>query len=86
VVVHYVGQLPGGKVFDSSKARGVPFEFTVGQGRVIKGWDAGLVGMQAGGVRQLIIPPDEAYGSNGHSGLIPPNSTLQFEIELLSIR
>jgi FKBP-type peptidyl-prolyl cis-trans isomerase len=86
VVVHYVGKLAGGKVFDSSKARGQPFEVTVGRGRVIKGWDVGLVGMQAGGVRQLAIPSDEAYGARGVPPLIPPQAKLFFEIELLQIK
>ena len=86
VLVHYVGQLTNGKVFDSSKARGVPVDFPIGRGMVIQGWDRGIVGMQPGGVRQLIIPPEEGYGAIGQTGLIPPNSTLQFEVELISIR
>jgi FKBP-type peptidyl-prolyl cis-trans isomerase len=85
VSVHYVGKLGDGKVFDSSKTRGVPFEVGVGRGMVIKGWDVGLVGMQAGGVRKLVIPPDEAYGAKGASP-IPPNSTLYFEVELIGIK
>jgi FKBP-type peptidyl-prolyl cis-trans isomerase len=86
VEVHYLGRLADGTTFDSSKPRGVPFVFPVGQGRVIKGWDAGLVGMRAGGVRRLSIPPEEAYGERGVPPVIPPNSTLHFEVELLKIR
>jgi FKBP-type peptidyl-prolyl cis-trans isomerase len=86
VSVHYVGKLRDGTVFDSSKARGVPFDVVVGRGMVIKGWDVGLVGMQVGGVRQLTIPPDEAYGSKGAGKVIPPDSTLSFEVELLGIK
>lgn len=86
VAVHYVGKLADGKVFDESKPRGQPFEFRVGEGMVIRGWDVGLVGMQAGGVRQLVIPPDEAYGSKGAGKVIPPNSTLYFEVELIGIK
>jgi FKBP-type peptidyl-prolyl cis-trans isomerase len=80
VIVHVVGKIGNGRVFDGSIL--LPFE--VGRGMVIQGLDVGLIGMQVGGVRQLIIPPDEAYGSRGVGG-IPPNSTLQFEIELLAI-
>ena len=86
VTVHYVGRLPDGKVFDSSKGRGQPFEVVVGGGRVIKGWDVGLIGMQAGGVRQLAIPPEEAYGKRGVPPLIPPNAKLLFEVELIRIQ
>jgi FKBP-type peptidyl-prolyl cis-trans isomerase len=86
VEVHYVGKLVSGKEFDSSKGRNEPFEFGVGRGMVIKGWDVGLVGMQAGGVRQLTVPPSEAYGEIGAPPVIPPNSTLLFEIELLRIK
>jgi len=85
VSVHYVGTLRDGQVFDASKPRGSPFDFVVGQGRVIKGWDLGIVGMQAGGVRRLIIPPDDAYGSR-KLGMIPPDSTLFFEVELIGIK
>jgi FKBP-type peptidyl-prolyl cis-trans isomerase len=85
VSVHYVGKLANGKVFDESKSRGLPFDVGVGRGMVIKGWDVGLVGMQAGGVRKLVIPPDEAYGAKG-VGPIPPNSTLYFEVELIGIK
>lgn len=86
VVVHYVGQLRDGSTFDSSKPRGVPFDFVVGGGGVIQGWDEGLIGMQSGGVRRLIIPPEEGYGERGAPPLIPPNATLRFEIELLKIK
>jgi len=84
VSVHYTGKLLNGKKFDSSKDRGTPFEFTVGQKEVIAGWDAGVVGMKKGGVRQLIIPPAIAYGAQG-SGSIGPNQVLDFEIELMKI-
>lgn len=85
--VHYTGWLEDGTQFDSSRDRGQPFQFTLGQGGVIAGWDEGLVGMQVGGVRRLTIPPDKAYGTTGAGGgLIPPNATLVFEIELLEIR
>jgi FKBP-type peptidyl-prolyl cis-trans isomerase len=85
LTVHYVGTLPGGKEFDSSKPRGQPLTFPVGAGRVIRGWDIGLIGMQAGGIRRLVIPPEEAYGRKGVSPVIPANSTLHFEVELLNI-
>lgn len=86
LVVHYTGWLTNGAVFDSSKGRNQPFEFTLGQGRVIQGWDQGLVGMKAGGKRRLTIPPHLAYGSEGYAGVIPPNATLIFEVELLEIK
>lgn len=85
VSVHYVGKLQTGEEFDSSKKRGVPFEFTVGEGRVIAGWEQGIVGMKVGGERILVIPPELAYGERA-IGPIPPNSTLVFSIELLSIK
>ena len=85
VTVHYVGTLPGGKEFDSSKPSGQPFAVQVGAGRVIRGWDIGLIGMQAGGVRRLVIPPEEAYGEKGAPPVIPPNATLRFEVELLHV-
>jgi FKBP-type peptidyl-prolyl cis-trans isomerase len=85
ITVHYVGTLPGGKEFDSSRPRGQPFTVPVGAGRVIQGWDVGLLGMQAGGVRRLVIPPEEAYGEKGAPPVIPPNATLRFEVELLQL-
>ncbi|MGB3922269.1 MAG: FKBP-type peptidyl-prolyl cis-trans isomerase [Minisyncoccia bacterium] len=85
VVVHYIGSFPDGKIFDSSLDRNVPFEFILGTGSVIRGWDEGIVGMRAGGRRILIIAPDYAYGTAG-AGPIPPNSTLIFEVELLEIK
>lgn len=86
VVVHYVGRLADGKTFDSSKPRGAPFEFTVAGGMVIRGWDQGLIGMRKGGLRRLVIPPDEAYGEKGAPPVVPPNATLRFEVELLQIK
>lgn len=84
VTVHYKGTLTDGQVFDDSRVRGEPFSFTVGDGMVIKGWEEGLVGMQVGGERILVIPPTMAYG-NREVGIIPANATLLFAIELLSI-
>jgi peptidylprolyl isomerase len=83
--VHYVGTLQNGTEFDNSKKRGQPFEFTVGAGQVIKGWDQGLVGMKVGGQRILVIPPDMAYGERG-VGPIPGNATLVFSIELIDVK
>lgn len=85
VSVHYIGTLQDGSEFDNSKKRGLPFEFTVGGGQVIKGWDEGLLGMKVGGQRILVIPPEKAYGAAG-AGPIPPNSTLVFAIELLEVK
>jgi len=86
VSVHYTGWLDDGTKFDSSLDRGQPFEFTLGLGKVIQGWDEGVEGMKVGGKRKLIIPPDLAYGSSGAGNVIPPNATLTFEIELLEIK
>ena len=86
VVVHYTGWLMDGTKFDSSLDRGTPFSFTLGERRVISGWEKGVEGMQVGGKRELIIPPDMAYGSQGAGGVIPPDATLKFEIELLEVK
>jgi peptidylprolyl isomerase len=85
-VVHYTGWLTNGKKFDSSLDRGRPFEFPVGRGRVIKGWDEGVATMKSGGKRKLWIPANLAYGSRGFGNVIPPNSELVFEIELLEVK
>src|SRR3954463_15390296 len=85
VEVQYTGWLTDGKKFDSSVGRG-PFAFPLGGGRVIKGWDQGVVGMKVGGKRKLTVPPDLAYGAKGFPGAIPPNATLVFEVELLAVK
>jgi FKBP-type peptidyl-prolyl cis-trans isomerase len=86
VVVHYTGWLTNGKKFDSSVDRMEPFTFTLGAGQVIKGWDEGVAGMKVGGKRQLKIPPSAGYGTRGDGGVIPPNATLIFDVELLAVR
>lgn len=86
VSVHYTGWLMNGTKFDSSRDRGQPFNFTIGQRQVIAGWEQGVQGMKVGGQRELIIPPHMAYGSRGAGGAIPPDATLRFDIELLGVR
>ncbi|KAF6197719.1 hypothetical protein GE061_008685 [Apolygus lucorum] len=85
VVVHYTGTLTNGNKFDSSRDRGVPFKFRLGKGEVIKGWDQGVAQMCVGQRAKLTCSPDFAYGSRGHPGIIPPNSTLIFDVELLKV-
>lgn len=86
VYVHYTGWLTSGRKFDSSKDRGEPIDFPLGAGYVIRGWDEGLVGMKVGGKRRLTIPPNLGYGRQGAGGVIPPNATLLFEVELVDVQ
>ena len=86
VSVHYTGKFQDGKVFDSSISRGEPITFQLGARRVIKGWDEGIALMKVGGKAQFIIPPDLAYGDRGAGGVIPPNATLVFDVELVEVK
>jgi FKBP-type peptidyl-prolyl cis-trans isomerase len=86
VEVHYTGWLKDGAKFDSSKDRNKPFQFPLGAGRVIKGWDEGVAGMKVGGKRKLIIPPELGYGKRGAGDVIPPDAELTFEVELLGVK
>ncbi len=85
VRTHYVSSLRSGEPLDSSHDRGVPLEFVIGAGEVVTGWEEGMIGMRPGGLRRIVIPPERAYGVDGH-GEIPPNATLVLEVELLEVR
>ena len=85
-IVHYTGWLLDGTKFDSSLDRGVPFEFIIGRGQVIKGWDEGVASMNVGGKRELVIPAELGYGDRGAGNVIPPGATLKFEVELIGLR
>jgi peptidyl-prolyl cis-trans isomerase A (cyclophilin A) len=86
VSMHYIGKFQDGKVFDSSMSRGEPITFQLGKGKVIKGWDEGIALMQVGGKAQLIIPPQLGYGERGAGGVISPNATLVFDVELVDVK
>lgn len=86
VKVHYTGKFPDGRVFDSSVSRGVPLEFKVGVGQVIRGWDEGICQLQKGQKAELICPPEYAYGSAGAGNVIPPNATLHFDVEVVDFK
>ena len=86
ILMQYTGKLTDGTVFDSSIPRGEPFSFRLGAGQVIKGWDVGILGMKVGGKRTLTIPPEMGYGADGFPGVIPPNATLIFDVELVGIK
>lgn len=86
VEMHYVGTFPDGREFDSSRGRNQTFSFRVGSGQVIKGFDMAVLGMKKGGIRKVTIPPEFGYGARGAGGVIPPNATLQFEVEVVNIK